>query len=74
MKTLRIIALLCAAGLTASSAVLAQTPATSPTPDPKEIAAASPSPTPTAPAPTVKESKPAASSKSNDKAADKTAA
>jgi hypothetical protein len=74
MKTLRIIALLCAAGLIASSAVLAQTPATSTTPDPKEIAAASPSPTPTAPAPAAKESKPAGSSKSNDKAADKTAA
>jgi hypothetical protein len=72
MKTLRIIALLCAAGLTASSAARAQVPATSPTPDPKEIAAASPSPTPTAPAPAVKESKPAASSKSNDKAAAKT--
>src|SRR3954471_16007753 len=70
MKTLRIIALLCAAGLTASSAARAQVPATSPTPDPKEIASASPSPTPTAAA---KVSKPAASSKSNDKASAKTA-
>jgi hypothetical protein len=74
MKTLRTIALLCAALLPAASAARAQTPAP-PTPTPaNEIASASPSPTPTAPAPNLKESKPAASAKSNDKAASKTAA
>jgi hypothetical protein len=75
MKTLKTSALLCAAGLLAASAALAQTPATSPTPDPKELASASPSPTPAVSATAAsKESKPAtATSKSKDKAADKTA-
>ena len=80
MKTLRLIALLCAAGLAFASAALAQAPAPTPTADPKEVASASPSPTPpVVPASTVKESKPAASkskdkaAKASDKSSDKTA-
>ncbi len=75
MKSLRIIALLCAALTPAASAARAQLSAASPSPTPaaNEVASATPSPSPTAPAPYVKGAKPAAD-KSSEKAASKTAA